>query len=131
MDNNVKNGPSLEISPLVEGWIVRVLSTEQWDSLGRDPLVALPLVEAKADEAVSDEVLAAWQRTVASYRRHVDQAEFALVTRMRQQGKTWGDVAHLLGLPDEVAAEQYHEQLKAELNSRPFFATHPETPLAR
>jgi hypothetical protein len=48
-----------------------------------------------------------------------------LLTQMRRQGKTWQDVADLLGLPDEAVAEHYHGQLSATLKTHLFTAPHP------
>lgn len=119
------NRPFFETEPIIEEWILRTLSRQQWDMLGREPLVAIPIAESKSDEEISDDVLAAWQRTVASRQRHVDQVELSLLERMRRQGKTWREVASLLGLRDETAAEQHYAQLSARLKTPPFSAPHP------
>lgn len=122
MDTPRPNVPFNTNEPILESWLAERFPDGQWESLGRHALYALPIAAWREGGTltVPSAIISAWQRAIAWNRRTSDESESSLIAKLFQQGGSWEDVANLLGLEDERAAQESYGNLIIRLKSRPF-----------
>ena len=95
------------------------MTEQQYQLLENLPLAAMSISVDLADQPVPDDVAAAWMDMVTNYRRQVDQSEASLVAVLLRQGATWADLAALMQVKGERAAQERYGDLVVGLRTHP------------
>ena len=109
-----------QIDPGLDRYLRSALTARQYELVGAQPLLAMPLLVA-GGASVPEEVLRSWAYLQWGHRRHADQSEQSMVEYVLREGGTWADVAALLEEPDERAAQERYAELVVRLAKRPLY----------